>query len=444
MRERVAHAARDPLGPPPNPGFATRRDAVFAARVIGMRGAGDHLSIGERVAFYRARRGLTQAQVAAMVSRSEDWLSKIERGERDLRKLDLIVGLASALRVSVGDLLGYPVLMEDDEDPGGHDIPAVRDALMTPRRLSRLLYARTVSADVNVQHVAVFAEQAWSDFQRGRVGKVILVLPDLIAAAQALEDQSTGDPAEGWGVSARIHHLAATTLAKIGEGDLAWLAAERAMYAADQSEDALVLASATRAGTHALLSAGRYDEAMQLGSTAAQFLAGEMDADDPAAQSLLGMLYLRASSAAARHDDRTSVEELLGMAEVAAEKVGRDANFWQTSFGPTNVAMHRLADALELGDVAYVVEHGPEVEAGNMPSERAVSHSIDLARAQSMVGHDEDALQTLMSAEAEAPQLVRHSAAVRETVKTLRRRSPITSRSKSSPLLGLAERCRAV
>src|SRR3954462_10190033 len=118
-----------------------------------MRGAGDQLSIGERVAFYRARRGLTQGQVAAMVNRSEDWLSKIERGDRELRKLDMIVALAAALRVSIGDLLGQPVLMEDD-DPRGHDIPAVRDALMTPRRLSRLLYASTASPDVNLAHVA--------------------------------------------------------------------------------------------------------------------------------------------------------------------------------------------------------------------------------------------------------------------------------------------------
>jgi transcriptional regulator with XRE-family HTH domain len=409
-----------------------------------MRGAGDQLSIGERVAFYRARRGLTQGQVAAMVSRSEDWLSKIERGDRDLRKLDMIVALAAALRVSIGDLLGQPVLMEDEDDPRGHDIPAVRDALMTPRRLSRLLYAGRLSPNVNVGHVAVFAEQGWSDFQRGRVGKVVAVLPDLIGSAQALEDQSNRRERQGWSVSARIHHLAATTLAKIGEGDLAWLAAERAMYAADQSDDPLVLASATRAGTHALLSAGRYDEAMQLGWTAAQFLIDQMDADDPVAQSLLGMLYLRASCAAARHDDRASVTELLDRADEAAERVGFDANFWQTSFGPTNVAMHRLADALELGDVAYVVEHAPGVAVENMPTERAVSHRIDMARAQTMLARDEDALQTLLSAEAEAPQLLRHSASARETVKTLRRRAPVTSRSKSSALLGLAERCRAV
>lgn len=31
-----------------------------------MRGAGDHLSIGERVAFYRSRRGMTQAVLAGL------------------------------------------------------------------------------------------------------------------------------------------------------------------------------------------------------------------------------------------------------------------------------------------------------------------------------------------------------------------------------------------
>ena len=269
-------------------------------------------------------------------------------------------------------------------------------------------------------------------------------MPGLLESAQTLEDQVSAGTASGWAVSARVHHLAATTLAKIGEGDLAWLAAERAMYAADQSADPLVMASAARAGTHALLSAGRYDEAMQLGSTAAQYLLREMDPDDRAAQSLVGMLYLRASAAAARHDDRSTTNELLDRAQVAATRVGADANLWQTSFGPTNVAMHRFAAALELGDFTTVAENAPRLPVGGMPSERGVSHKIDTARAQAMVARDDDALATLLAAEADAPQLVRHSAVARETVKTLHRRSPATSRSKSSPLYGLAERCRAV
>lgn len=51
-----------------------------------MRGAGDHLSVGERIAFYRRRRGMTQAVLAGFVGRSEDWLSKVERGDRAIQR----------------------------------------------------------------------------------------------------------------------------------------------------------------------------------------------------------------------------------------------------------------------------------------------------------------------------------------------------------------------
>ncbi|MFF7356732.1 helix-turn-helix domain-containing protein [Streptomyces filipinensis] len=47
-----------------------------------MRGLGDHLSIGERIAFYRERRGYTQPVLAGLVGHRTDWLSKIERGVR--------------------------------------------------------------------------------------------------------------------------------------------------------------------------------------------------------------------------------------------------------------------------------------------------------------------------------------------------------------------------
>ena len=64
----------------------------------------------------------------------EDWLSKIERGEWQAQRLDVLTDLARELRVTHGDLLGQPVLAEDD------DVPAVRDGLMAPRRLSRVHY----------------------------------------------------------------------------------------------------------------------------------------------------------------------------------------------------------------------------------------------------------------------------------------------------------------
>src|SRR6478752_2624989 len=112
-----------------------------------MRGAGDHYTVGERIAFYRRRRGLTQRVLANLVGRSEDWLSKVERNERDVRRLDIVGELAKVLRVTVGDLLGNPVLVEADQAKQD-DVPAIRDALMNHRRLSQTLFGSTVHREI--------------------------------------------------------------------------------------------------------------------------------------------------------------------------------------------------------------------------------------------------------------------------------------------------------
>ena len=407
-----------------------------------MRGTGDALSVGERIAFYRRRRGLTQAVLAGLVGRSEDWLSKIERGDRPVRRLDVLADVAKALRVTVGDLLGQPALLEDDAQRDDN-VPAVRDALMAPRRLSRVLFADEQAQQVDAQATARLAENCWADFQAGRIGKVVTALPTLISAVQALEDLALPSSREGWAVSARVHHLVASTMSKIGEADLAWIAAERAMQAADQSDNPLVLASAARSGTHALLSVGRYDDAMQLGQTAAAWLARQVNDGDEEALSLLGMLFLRSAVAAARQQDRPEARGLLTQARQAADLLGRDANHWQTGFGPTNVRLHELSTSLDLGDVHEVVEHGPLVPLDGLPVERAASHQIDVARALSYVAQDDEALASLLDAEGKAPQLVRHSAAVRETVRTMYRRTTATS-ARAEPMRALALRCRAV
>jgi transcriptional regulator with XRE-family HTH domain len=69
------------------------------------------MTIGERIAFYRQRRDMTQAVLAGMVGKSEDWLSKIERGERQAQRIDVLGDLARELRVTLGDLVGEPVLV---------------------------------------------------------------------------------------------------------------------------------------------------------------------------------------------------------------------------------------------------------------------------------------------------------------------------------------------
>lgn len=211
------------------------------------------------------------------MGRSTDWLAKAESGRRKPPRVDMLAELARVLRVPLGDLLGKPVLMEDERQQDEDDVPAVRDALMSPRRLSRWLFGPEEEDQLpSPGPVAPRVEAAWDDYQAGRLGQVIAALPGLLQIAQGLEERAVRSAAErmnAWAVSARIHHLAATTLAKVGESDMSWLAAERAMRAADESEDALVLASAARSGTHALLANGRYDDALELALTASRWLS---------------------------------------------------------------------------------------------------------------------------------------------------------------------------
>jgi transcriptional regulator with XRE-family HTH domain len=405
------------------------------------RGIGDELSIGERIAIYRARRGMTQAVLANLVGRSEDWLSKIERGDRPIRQLDMLVDIARVLRVNLGDLIGQPVLAEDSRQQD--DVPAVRDALMAPRRLSRALFPAGEGEHPDLDRVTALTRYAWDDYQEGRLGPVVAALPGLIESSQQLEDaaaDSTERRRQTLWVSARVHHLAATTLMKFGEVDLAWIAAERAMRAGDDSADPLILASAARAATHAMLARGRYDDAVQLGTAAAAYLESDADERDEVALSLSGMLYLRIAIAAARRNDRDGADELLRRAKDAGDRLGYDANLWHTGFGPTNVTIHRLSAALDLGDVAFVLKHGPRVSVAHMPSERAATFHLDMARAYYRAGRTDDALAQLLEAEATAAPMVRHSVVVREIVRDLHRRTHGTSRA----LTALARRCRAI
>src|SRR5450759_2523554 len=65
-------------------------------------------SLGERIAAYRRRRGLSQATLAGLVGRSESWLSQVERGVRSIDRLSVLLDMARVLHVDVESLSGRP------------------------------------------------------------------------------------------------------------------------------------------------------------------------------------------------------------------------------------------------------------------------------------------------------------------------------------------------
>ena len=350
--------------------------------------------------------------------------------------------IAKAVRAELGDAV-EPVAPAESKP--NNEIESIRSALLTPRGFSRTLFRKNSSRPaLPIAYATIRTERAWATYQAGMVSDVVVELPNLISRAQDLEDSATPTSRDGWRVSARSHHLAATTLAKIGQTDLGWIAAERAMRAADQADDPLVLASAARAGTHALLASGRFDDAVELGGTAAEWLRSQVRGSDPAALSLLGMILLRTAIAAARRGDRAAALELIDQAQIAADRLGGDANYWQTGFGPRNVALHRFSALLDLGDIDFVVRYGRQFQTDGMPMERRVSHMIDVARALEMATRDEDATQLLLEAEQIAPHIVHRVPGVQRALRSMYRRTALSSRSSWGSLGALAQRCGAI
>ncbi len=126
-----------------------------------MRGMTTNLTIGERVAWYRRRRGMSQEVLAGLVGRTVDWLSKAENNRLELDRLSVIKSLADALDVTLGDLLAEPTLMDWTADSGTRTVPALRSALMNYRQLTPLLGVTTEGEPTPLDELKDSVAEVW-------------------------------------------------------------------------------------------------------------------------------------------------------------------------------------------------------------------------------------------------------------------------------------------
>lgn len=391
--------------------FANRGEAE------DMRGMTQHLTTGERVAWYRHRRGLSQEVLAGLVGRTADWLGKAENNRIELDRLSVIRALAHALDVSIGDLIGEPMLMEWSKESGRGTVPALREALMDYRLLTPLIGAQADGQPPTLGALRSDVGEVWDAYQGSRYGFAARQIPLLLAdALLAVRAYSGTEREEANGLLALTYQGAAMVLGKLGENELAWIAADRGLAAAQQSGDNVITASLFRSVTHCLLSTGRFETAVQLVNDAAGYLEPGLGDATPAYLSVYGTLFLTGSMAAARAEDRATAQTFLRAAESMATRLGADANHMWTAFGPTNVAIHRVATAGELGDMQVAAELGPTVDTSGLPVERRVRHNLEVARALSAWNRTDDALAMVLEAEQIAPEQVRHHYMSRELV----------------------------
>ena len=382
-----------------------------------MRGMTESLTIGERVGFYRRRRGFSQEVLAGLVGRTTDWLSKVENGRIVLDRLSVIKSLADQLDVQLGDLLDRPVLLDWTADAKGSTVPALREALMDYRQTSPLINR---TRDEEPPDLAILRSQvgsAWSAYQDSRYARATRLIPGILADAQRAVLGYDGEDHERAQASlAMAYQGAAMVLTKIGEADLAWIAADRGLTAAHASGDRVVTGSLFRSVTHCLLANGRFAAARQLTADAGGWMQTGLADASPEYLSVYGTLFLAGAMAAARAEDRATAQDFLKEADETARRLGHDANHMWTAFGPTNVEIHRVSTAMELGDIQIVLDRGPRIDTSALPIERRVRHTLEVARAHAARSELDLALALVLDAEELAPEQVRYHFVSRQLV----------------------------
>lgn len=395
------------------------------------------LTIGERVAWKRRSRGMSQGVLAGLVGRTEDWLSKVENNKIHLDRLSVVRAIADALGAPIGELLGETLTPRAPLDGGTSTMPALRKALLDYRELSPFLTAST-TAPPTLAGLRSSVNDVWTAYQQSRLDYVVSRLPVNLAKAQAaLRSYHGEDHDRARRCLAFTYQVAATVLTKLGATDLAWISAERGFHLAQDGGDPIVVGSLFRSLAHTLLATGRHRDAVQLVDDGAGFLEAGLGTASPRYLSIYGTLFLTGSVAASRSGNRAAAQSFLTRADAAARRIGRDANHLWTAFGPTNVAIHRVQTALELGDVQVAIDLAPRVDATALPTERRARHAMETARAYSAWNRTDEAMATLLDAEHFAPEQVRHHAVSRNLVQSWIRRG---RHKPSHQLAGLARR----
>jgi len=119
----------------------------------------------------------------------------------------------------------------------------------------------------------------------------------------------------------------------------------------------------------AFLRAGQLDDASSVVVGTAELLERDRRNLTPERLSAAGALYLTAAIAAARDNDRGRAEQLLTRAARHAEAIEDGLNHLWFAFGRLNLAIHRVAVAIELGDPRAAIRHGEALDLTRLPAE---------------------------------------------------------------------------
>ncbi|MDQ0991643.1 helix-turn-helix domain-containing protein [Streptomyces sp. V3I7] len=363
-------------------------------------------ALGRKIAFNRKRRGLSQKEFAGLLERSEAWVSQVERGVRRIDRMTVLEKVADVLSMPIAELAAEAPLVASaaqGEPPGASRLRLV---LSAAHSLKAVLGPQDASPDVPGLRSEV--DRAWSLTHQGDYADLAELLEGLIPRLEAATRSVPGpDRPELFRLLAATYHTCSSALANMGELDSAWVAADRAVVAAERANDPLLMAAGEFRLSLVFLGARHFEQAAQVSGSTAEALRPLADSGQVEAVALHGALTLQRAIAAARLNKADEAYDHLREARTAAAQVGEGRNDYNTEFGPTNVDLHEVSVAVDLGDAGVALRAAQAVDASGLSAERQTRFQVDVARAHAQRRQTYDAVAALLRAQELSADLLR-------------------------------------
>jgi transcriptional regulator with XRE-family HTH domain len=383
-------------------------------------------TLGERVAAFRRQRGMSQRELGVEMKRSESWVSQVERDIQPVDRIGVLNDLAAALGVSVHDLRPDALPEPDPASaiPSVNDLDAIRRSLSGHPTLARLFSPTTAAVGkAGVDELERRVDEVWDIAHASRFADLSAALTEVVPQ---LEDvvRTTDDDAERRRLHylrARAYQAVAVAFARQDEPDAAWVAADRAITAAELAGDPLDVIAGHFRLAHAFIRLRRFDQAEHVVTSALDVLrpAADDKAAAPELLSLYGAMHLVQALVSGSEGDRAAARSHLADAAAIANRIGEDRNDYNTEFGPTNVLLHTVSVDVDLGDAGEALDVASRVDASGLSPERQARFYIDVARAHAQRRHVGEATAALVKADRLAPEHVRTHQAARQCLDDL-------------------------
>ncbi|MGP4115201.1 helix-turn-helix domain-containing protein [Streptomyces sp. 4N509B] len=383
-------------------------------------------ALGRKIAFHRKRRGLSQKEFAGLLDRSEAWVSQVERGVRRVDRMTVLEKVAEVLDIPVGELAAEaPIVASVAEGETSPGASRLRLVLSAAHSLKAVL-GQPEPPDVPSLRAEV--ERAWTLVHQGDYADLAELLEGLVPRLEAATRAGTDDERPDlFRLLASMYHAFSAALANMGESEAAWIAVDRAVVAAERAGDPLLMAAGEFRLSIVFLGARHYHQAATVSGTSAEALTHLADTAEPQAVALRGALTLQRALAAGRLNQAEEAYAHLRQAKAMAEQVGEGRNDYNTEFGPTNVALHEVSVAVDLGDAGVALRAAQAVDPSGLSPERQARFRIDLAKAHAQRRQVAEAVTALEDARRILPEWFRAKPAVKQLIADLLAMSPLPS-----------------